>query len=150
MREIWKLLSRGDCRLFRNNVGTGWAGGKPIRVTAQSLAWARGQLKPGDVIVPTARPLHAGLQVGSADNIGWQTVEIEITPEMVGRHLRLAVFASVESKAARGRMTTVQHRWQQQVQRAGGIAVVARSAAEASKAVEEARSELLRCVTDPT
>ena len=155
MREIWRDLSRGARRLFRNNVGTGWAGGgrnrKALRVTAQNITAARAAVRPGDVIVPNARPLHAGLQKGSADNVGWETVEIPITPTMVGRIIRLAVFLSVESKNADGgRLKPEQRIWLEQVRQAGGIAVVARSVEQARAAVEAERAALLRITTDPS
>jgi hypothetical protein len=148
MREIWRDLSRGTRRLFRNNVGTGWAGGdghrKALRVTPQNLAQARAAVRPGDVIVPNARPLHAGLQRGSADNVGWETIEIPVTDTMVGRTIRLAVFLSVESKRRHGgRLEGDQRTWLEQVRQAGGIAVVARSSEEARAAVEAERAALM-------
>ena len=151
MREIWRDLSRGSRRLFRNNVGTGWAGGgqgrRATRVSAQNLAAARAALRPGDVVVPAGRPLHAGLAEGSADHIGWQTVELQISPAHVGKVMRLAVFLSIESKAASGRMKPAQRNWLEQVRQAGGIAVVARSVEEARSAVEAETESLLRFVT---
>jgi hypothetical protein len=118
MREIWRDLSRGTRRLFRNNVGTGWAG---------------------------------GVQKGSADNVGWETVEIEITPAMVGRKIRWAVFLCIESKRSRGgRLEPDQRTWLEQVRQAGGIAVVARSSEEARAAVEAERAALLRFATGPS
>ena len=155
MREIWRDLSRGTRRLFRNNVGTGWAGGgqgrKALKVTRENLTEARAAVRPGDVIVPNARPLHAGLQKGSADNVGWETVQIPITPAMVGRTIRLAVFLSVESKRSRGgRLEPDQRTWLEQVRQAGGIAVVARSSEEARAAVEAERAALLQFATDPS
>jgi hypothetical protein len=152
MREIWRDLSRGTRRLFRNNVGTGWAGGdghrKALRVTPQNLALARAAVRSGDVIIPNARPLHAGLQRGSADNVGWETIEITITDAMVGQTIRLAVFLSVESKRRHGgRLEPEQRTWMEQVRQAGGIAVVARSSEEARAAVEAERAALLRIAT---
>jgi len=148
MREIWTDLSRGTRRLFRNNVGTGWAGGgqgrKAIRVTHLNLAMARAALREGDVVVPGGRPLHCGLREGSADCIGWESLEIEITPAMLGLTLKVAVFLSVESKSSGGRLSATQRNWQQQVQGAGGIAIVARSAEEARAAIEVARAALLQ------
>lgn len=128
-------LSRGPVRLFRNNVGMGWAGGasnrRVTRVTADNLDHIRWELRPGDVIVPAARPLHAGLQEGSADLIGWRSMII--IPPMVGQ--TVAVFASVEVKSLRGTAQQAQINWAEQVKTAGGIAGVARS-------VEAARSLL--------
>ena len=136
---VWadvRLLSRGPIRLFRNNVGQGWAGGnrqrKAVRVTGENLQMARANLRPGDVIVPCARPLHAGLDRGSGDGIGW--LSVEITPEMVGQ--TVAVFVSVETKAGANDLEPDQRTWLDLVRRAGGIAIVARSA-------EEARAQLV-------
>jgi len=70
-----------------------------------------------------------GLHPGSADLIGWRTVEI--TPDMIGQ--RIAVFTSVEVKTATGRVKPEQENWRQQVHDAGGLAVVARSEDEAEK-----------------
>jgi hypothetical protein len=129
--DIRSALSRGDTRLFRQNVGTGWAGGgggrKATRVTPDNIHRLRAELRPGDVVVPFARPLHAGLQEGSGDLIGWESRLI--TPAMVGQ--RLAVFASVEVKAPEGRARAAQLNWAEQVRAAGGIAGFARSEAEA-------------------
>lgn len=90
-------------RLFRNNVG--------------SL-----QAKDG-------RFVQFGLHPGSADLIGWRTVTI--TPDMVGK--QVAVFASVEVKTENGRVKPEQQNWLDQVEKAGGLAVVARSPEEAKK-----------------
>jgi hypothetical protein len=129
--NIRSALSRGDTRLFRQNVGLGWTGGnggrKATRVTPDNLGRLRAELRPGDVVVPSARPLHAGLETGSADLIGWESRLI--TPAMVGQ--TVAVFASVEVKSATGRARAAQLNWAEQVRTAGGIAGFARSEAEA-------------------
>ena len=88
-------------RLFRNNTGT-----------------LRDQ---------HGRPVSFGLCKGSADLIGWRSVTI--TPEMVGQ--QIAVFTSIEVKAATGRIRPEQQQWLNAVQAAGGIAGVARSVGEA-------------------
>jgi hypothetical protein len=69
------------------------------------------------------RLVRYGLCTGSADLIGWQSVVI--TPAMVGQ--RFARFISVEVKTPSGRLSPEQETWQAAVQKAGGIAVVARS-----------------------
>ena len=154
MRDIWDALSRGPRRIFRNNVGTGWAGGtknrRPLKVTPMNILEARAAIRPGDVIVPSARPLHAGLDTGSADHIGCHTAEIKITPSMVGSILRLAIFVSVECKAASGRTKASQLNWQEQVRRAGGIGVIARSVEEARTEIESQLAALLHNVTGET
>jgi len=73
------------------------------------------------------RPVSFGLCKGSADLIGWRSVTI--TPEMVGQ--QIAVFTSIEVKAATGRIRPEQQQWLNAVQAAGGIAGVARSVGEA-------------------
>lgn len=97
-----------DVRIFRNQVG--------------SLPDPR-----------TGRLVTFGLARGSADLIGWRT--IEITPDMVGR--RIAVFCSLEVKTATGRLTEQQRNWLDAVRRAGGIAGVVRSAADAQALLSE-------------
>jgi hypothetical protein len=108
----------GDTRLFRQNVGQGWAG----RLVSNQA---------GRVTLQDARPLIAGLCTGSSDLIGWRS--IEVTADMVGR--RLAVFAAVEVKSATGRPTEQQRAFLSAVQDAGGIACVARSVEDAQRAL---------------
>jgi hypothetical protein len=69
------------------------------------------------------RLVRYGLCTGSADLIGWQSVII--THDMVGQ--RFARFVSIEVKTPTGRLSPEQETWQAAVQKAGGIAVVARS-----------------------
>jgi len=108
--KILLRFSNGATRLFRNNVGMAWQG----RMLKNNR---------GTVILENARPLHAGLMKGSADLIGWQSVEI--TPEMVGK--RIAIFTSVEVKGKGTRTTPEQIVWRQNVSDAGGNNVIARS-----------------------
>jgi hypothetical protein len=100
-QHIRLTCSTGSTRLFRNNTGT-----------------LRDQ---------HGRPVSFGLCKGSADLIGWRTVTI--TPEMVGQ--QVAVFTSIEVKAASGRLSSEQQQWLDAVQAAGGIGGVARSVADA-------------------
>jgi len=100
-QHIRLACSIGTCRLFRNNTGT-------LR----------------DI---NGRPVSFGLCKGSADLIGWRSVTI--TPEMVGQ--QVAIFTSIEVKAATGRIRPEQQQWLNAVQAAGGIAGVARSVGEA-------------------
>lgn len=88
-------------RLFRNNVGV--------------LKDERGQ------------HVRFGLGVGTSDLIGWTPVLI--TESMVGK--TLAVFSAVEVKTMIGRLTEEQQDFIFAVNKAGGIAFVARSADEA-------------------
>jgi hypothetical protein len=100
-QHIRLTCSSGSTRLFRNNTGT-----------------LRDQ---------HGRPVSFGLCKGSADLIGWRTVTI--TPEMVGS--QVAVFTSIEVKAASGRLRPEQRQWLDAVQAAGGVAGVARSVDDA-------------------
>jgi hypothetical protein len=100
-QHIRLTCSRGPVRLYRNNTGT-----------------LRDQ---------HGRPVSFGLCKGSADLIGWRTVTV--TPEMVGQ--QVAVFTSIEVKAASGRLRPEQRQWLDAVQAAGGIGGVARSVADA-------------------
>jgi len=103
LREIQLACSRGDARLWRNNVG-----------------------RTQD-IVPPHRWIHYGLCVGSSDLIGLSSVII--TSHDVGR--RLAVFAAVEVKSQRGRATREQQSFIDTVSSLGGLAGIARSVEQA-------------------
>jgi hypothetical protein len=107
-----ELTADPAVRLFRNNVGTGWAGRAK-----------RDKSDPSLVHVFGARPLHAGLCVGSSDLIGWRSVVI--TPAMVGQ--RVAVFVGLEAKTGGGVLTPEQRAFIQVVQSAGGLAGEVRS-----------------------
>jgi hypothetical protein len=108
----------GDTRLWRNNVGTGWAG-QATRVTAGNLHAIAHTLRPGDVVVRNARPLHAGLCVGSSDLIGYRRVD------------GLAQFVALEVKAGTRGPTTEQTRFLDHITTAGGCAAIVRSVADA-------------------
>ena len=111
--DLLKILrmdaTQNGMRLFRNNTGTGWTG-KIKRTT------------DGGVYINPARPLHSGLCKGSADLIGW--IPVKITPEMVGS--TVAVFAAVEAKTGRLKLTKEQHNFLDAVNSAGGVGIVAR------------------------
>jgi len=119
-QRLLLACSRGPVRLFRNNVGTGWAG-QSTRVTHGNLRAVASQLQPGDVVIRQGRPLHAGLCVGSSDLLGWRTVD------------GLAQFVAVEVKSERGRVSPEQQRFIEAVQVAGGCAGIARSVEDARK-----------------
>lgn len=89
----------------------------------------------------TGRLVTFGLARGSADLVGWRTVEI--TPEMVGQ--RVAVFLSIEIKTPTGRLRPDQQAWLRTVQQAGGIAGVARSVADAHTLVANPLTHTPNC-----
>lgn len=119
--NVWKqaLLNLGrrfpKARLFRNNVGTGWTG-PGFNLKPGQVYKAQG----GERVITNARPVEFGLVKGSGDGIGWDS--IVITQDMVGR--TVAVFVSLETKSKSGRATKEQLNWLQQVQAAGGIALI--------------------------
>jgi len=108
----------GPVRLWRNNVGTGWAG-QATRVTAGNLQAIAHTIRPGDVVIRGGRPLHAGLCVGSSDLIGYRQVD------------GLAQFVALEVKSERGRPTLEQARFLDHISSAGGCAAVVRSIKDA-------------------
>lgn len=81
----------------------------------------------GRLLDQQGRPVTFGLCPGSADLVGFRTVTV--TPDMVGQ--RIAVFAAVEVKAERGRLTAQQSAWLEHISAAGGLAGVARSVDDA-------------------
>lgn len=122
-QQILATLGSGPQRLWRNNVGTGWAG-PSTRVTPGNLRSVAAALRPGDVVIRGGRVLHSGLCVGSADLIGYRVQEIG------GQ--RVARFAAVEVKSAKGRPSTEQRAFLAKVQADGGLAGIARSVEDAA------------------
>jgi hypothetical protein len=114
----------GPVRLWRNNVGTGWAG-QATRVTAGNLQAIAHTLRPGDVVVRNGRPLHAGLCVGSSDLIGYRRVD------------GLAQFVALEVKSATGRATKEQTNFLNHITSAGGCAAVVRSVEDADSVLRQ-------------
>lgn len=107
-QHIRLACSTGPVRLFRNNTGV---------------------LKDQH-----GRPVQFGLCKGSADLIGWTTRTI--TADMVGQ--QVAVFTSIEVKVPSGRVSPQQQAWLEAVQKAGGIAIVARSVPDAETLLRDA------------
>ena len=123
LHRLALATSDHGARLFRNNTGTGWTGDAYIhRAPPRNI-----QIGNGDVLIRRARPLHAGLCVGSPDLVGWQT--IIVTPEMVGK--RVSVFAGVEAKTGRLKPTVEQQSFLAAVNHAGGVAIIAREDTDA-------------------
>lgn len=112
--RIW--ASELGARLFRQNTGMGWIG-KARVFRARLQVW----VNPGDVLIPKARPFHAGFE-GWSDLGGW--VPVTITPDMVGKTVAVYVQAEVKDH---GRVSEDQTRWIGIVNRAGGIAGVVRT-----------------------
>jgi len=93
--------------LFRNNVGLGYQGEIIHR---------------GDWFIQIKNPrrVYYGLHKGSADIIGWESVDI--TPEMVGK--KIAVFLAIEVKSEKGKPTKEQQNFIEQVNKSGGIGII--------------------------
>ncbi len=70
---------------------------------------------------------------GGSDLIGYRSVTI--TPDMVGS--TVAVFTAIEVKTATGRATPAQRHFIDHIRRAGGIAAIVRSAAEAQRMLND-------------
>ena len=129
-KKIMVYASRLGLRLFRNNTGTGWTG-KRIRVSKpQNIL-----ITPDDVLIKNARPLHAGLCVGSSDYIGWRS--IKIAPHHVG--MQLAVFVGWEVKTSKGRATQDQLNFRDTLSRSGGEGIITYGEAGASAEFERLR-----------
>ena len=118
-QRILLACGSGSVRLWRNNVGTGWAG-QATKVTPGNLRTVSQALRPGDVVIRQGRPLHAGLCVGSSDLIGYRVVD------------RVAQFVALEVKSATGRPTTQQVQFLDHINAVGGLAGIARSVDDAA------------------
>jgi hypothetical protein len=125
-QRILLQYSKGPVRLWRNNVGTGWAG-RADRATPQNLRALAASIRPGDVVVRQARPLHAGLCVGSSDLIGFRT-----------RPDGIAQFVALEVKSPTGRPTKEQTAFLDHITQAGGCAGVVRSITDADTVIHSA------------
>ena len=118
-QRILLACGSGNVRLWRNNVGTGWAG-QATKVTGENLRAIAAGLRPGDVVIRQGRPLHAGLCVGSSDLIGYRQVD------------GVAQFVALEVKSATGRPTAQQVQFLDHIQAAGGLAGIVRSVDDAA------------------
>jgi hypothetical protein len=117
-QRILLACGSGTARLWRNNVGTGWAG-QAVKVTPGNIRAVAAALRPGDVIVRQGRPLHAGLCVGSSDLIGYRQID------------GVAQFVALEVKSTTGRATKEQSQFIDHINGAGGVAGIVRSVADA-------------------
>lgn len=116
-------LSEAGILNFRVNVGTGWTGSRVSRTTLRGQPVA---------IIENPRPFSTGLPEGFSDILA--AVQVEITPDMIGK--TLAVFAVVEVKSSTGRATAQQKKFIETISNAGGLAGIARSADDAMKIVK--------------
>lgn len=118
---IMEAVNESGGIVFRQNVGMGWQGDVTV-IKKPSVV----QLHAGDVVIRKARPLHAGLIKGSSDLIGWRSVPVSsLSPDAV-----VAQFVAVEVKTDTGTSSPEQRHFVSMVQRAGGVAGVARSPAD--------------------
>jgi len=125
-QRILLSCGRGAVRLWRNNVGTGWAG-QATRITAANAFTVGRTLRPGDLVIRQGRPLHAGLCVGSSDLIGYRRIAV------AGRNL--AQFVALEVKSGRGRISEEQSAFLEHLQAAGACAAMVRSVSDAETAL---------------
>ena len=114
VRDTRLALSNGDVRLFRNQVGSAYQG----RIIKKS---------PTMLLLEDYRVVNFGLANGSSDLIGWRS--LIITPDMVGD--RVALFAALEGKTARGRTSPEQVAFIRTVREHGGRAGVFRDVDDA-------------------
>jgi hypothetical protein len=124
-QRILLACGSGPVRLWRNNVGTGWAG-QATKVTPGNLNAIAHTLRPGDVVIRNGRPLHAGLCVGSSDLIGYRQVD------------GVAQFVALEVKTPTGRTTQQQEQFLNHINAAGGCASVVRSIDDAHSVLRRA------------
>ena len=117
-QRILLACGSGNVRLWRNNVGTGWAG-QATKITPGNLRAVSQALRPGDVVIRQGRPLHAGLCVGSSDLIGYRQVD------------GVAQFVALEVKSATGRATKEQTQFLDHINGVGGCAGIVRSVEDA-------------------
>jgi ribosomal protein L27 len=127
-QKILLACGSGNTRLWRNNVGTGWAG-QATKIQRRGMV----AVEPGDVIVRQGRPLHAGLCVGSSDLIGYRQVD------------GVAQFVALEVKSATGRPTAQQTQFLDHITSAGGCAGIVRSVEDAQSLLgSDAKAEPMR------
>lgn len=121
LNEIMIVHSSFGGRIFRNNVGTGWAGK------------FKGRFANGDVVIGNASPLNSGLCVGSSDLIGWSPVVV--SDAMVGK--TLGIFTAAECKIGKLKTTKIQENFLNAVDNSGGLSFVCRSIEEYNEKMGE-------------
>ena len=113
LKQIFLAIPQTGARIFRNNVGLGLMIQHKNPVSKQAII--EGCIKYAERMGGSAYRLHFGLREGSGDGIGWT---------------RDGRFLSIEAKTERGKVTDEQANWQEQVNAAGGIGIIARSLQE--------------------
>jgi hypothetical protein len=108
LKKIMLACSRGNARLFRNNVGA-----FEDKKTGRWIRFGVG----GN---------------GGADLLGWRTITLDT---LEGKR-KVAIFCALEVKRPGQRATKDQARFLRMVERAGGIAKVVSSPEEAKKALK--------------
>lgn len=76
--------------------------------------------------------------VGISDSLA--VVSVEVTPEMVGKKIGVAV--GIEFKAENGRQSAAQRRWQTELEKRGGIYRIIRSKEDATRLVDEVKGSI--------
>lgn len=125
LKQIQVAISEAGARVFRNNSALAWAGKviKPTKIMTVIVG-------PGDVVIRDARPIHAGLGVGSSDLIGW-------TPCGKSQH-PIARFTAIEVKTVGTRVSDEQAAFINAVNDAGGLGVIAYSVEDAIRGIRGA------------
>lgn len=126
LKQIQLAFTNLGARLFRNNTGLGWAGRSQVFAYETMV-----KVGPGDVVIRQARPLHAGLCIGSSDLIGWN--KQLITEAHIGREV--AIFTAIEGKTGTTRLTKEQESFLSAVRSSGGNAGVVRSVDDAVEVI---------------
>lgn len=127
LKKIQVKLSKLGARFFRNNIGLAWTG-KVFKVRQETHV----HVSSGDVVIRNARPIKFGLPVGSGDLIGW--TPLKITQDMVGKDV--AIFSSVEIKTKNTAVSKEQKNFKAQVEKAGGIAIIAYNEDDAMRGLQ--------------
>lgn len=126
MKRCQVLFSRQGARVFRNNSAMAWVSNNIVRATSHVMST---MIHPGDVLLRNARPLHAGLGVGTSDLIGW-------VPFNIGGYV-VPVFTACEVKSDRGRATEEQTNFIKTVNESGGLGMIVRSEAMVIEKINE-------------
>lgn len=130
-KKIQLLATKLGLRLFRNNTALAWVGKAFHAKHIQTIT-----VNPGDVVIRSARPLHAGLCVGGSDYIGWYP--LTISHDMVG--LTVAIFSGVEIKSPGKRATKEQQNFIDVIKSSGGLGIVVSSESEFAGGIDEFRT----------